>query len=216
MTIVFTVFLGLLARLPSDNVPYPLFAYAGLMAWTFFAGAVSSTGNSLVGNAPLITKVYFPRLIIPIASVVARLVDFAVAIVILVGLMFYFRISLSVNMLMAPPMIILLALIALACGLWTSALNVKYRDIGIALPMLIQVWMFVSPVVYPLSMIPPKFRLIYSLNPLVGIIDGFRSSLFGTTFNWTSLIMAAAVTAILLVYGAYAFQSREKTFADLI
>ena len=184
MTIIFTVFLGILARVPSDHVPYPIFAYAGLLLWTFFSGAVSATGNSLVGNAHLITKAYFPRAIIPIAAIVARLVDLAVAYVILIALMFYYHISLTPRILFSPLLIILLALLALGFGMWTSAVNVKYRDVGLALPVLIQLWMFVSPVVYPLSFVPERWRLLYALNPLVGIIDSFRAVLFGNEINW--------------------------------
>jgi lipopolysaccharide transport system permease protein len=216
MTLIFTVVLGKLVRVPSNSIPYPLFAYAGLMLWTFFSGAVSNTGNSLVGNAHLITKVYFPRLIIPIATITARLVDFVVAFIILFCLMLYYRVGLTPNFLMVPVMIILLALLALGFGLWTSAVNVKYRDVGLALPVLIQLWMFASPVVYPLSLVPPRYQLAYSFNPLVGLIEGFRAALFGSQFNWRALLISAGVTVILLVYGAFAFQRREKTFADII
>jgi lipopolysaccharide transport system permease protein len=216
MTIIFTVVLGMLVRIPTDNVPYPLFAYVGILLWTFFSGAVSTTGNSLVGNAHLITKVYFPRLIIPIASIAARLVDFGVAFIILIGLMVYFRVGITPRFLAAPILILLLALLALGFGMWTSAVNVKYRDVGIALPVLIQLGMFVSPVVYPLSLVPQKWQFVYSLNPLVGIIEGFRAVVFGGAIYWPAVIISAVVTPLLLLYAAYAFQSREKTFADII
>ena len=216
MTVIFTIFLGILARVPSDNVPYPLFVYAGTMLWTFFSGAVSTTGNSLVGNAHLITKAYFPRVMIPIASIAARLVDVVVAFVILIGLMLYFHVAITPSILLSPLLILLLALLALGFGMWTSAVNVKYRDVGIALPVLIQLWMFVSPVVYPLSFVPARWRLVYALNPLVGIIDAFRAVLFGNNLNWPSLFISIGFTAVLLAYATYAFQSREKTFADII
>jgi lipopolysaccharide transport system permease protein len=216
MTIIFTIFLGRLVRVPSDGVPYSLFAYAGIMFWTFFSGAVSNTGNCLVGNAQLITKVYFPRLIIPMAAIIARLVDFGVAFVILVGLMLYYHINITPRVILVPLLTLLLACLALAFGLWTSALNVKYRDVGIALPVLIQLWMFVSPIVYPLSLVPAQWQLAYSLNPLAGIIEAFRSVLFGTKLHWTSLTISVSMTVVFLVYAAYAFQSREKTFADII
>jgi lipopolysaccharide transport system permease protein len=216
MTIIFTVFLGSWVRVPSDGVPYALFAYAGLLPWTFFSGAVLSTSNSLVGNANLITKVYFPRLIIPIASVAARLVDLGVAFVILIGLMFYFRAPITSHLLMIPFLILLVALLALAFGLWTSAVNVKYRDVGIALPVLIQLWMFASPIVYPLSLVPPRWRLVYSLNPLVGVTEGFRAALFGLRLNRTALSISIVVTLVLLIYSTYAFRRREKTFADIV
>jgi lipopolysaccharide transport system permease protein len=215
MTIIFTIFSGLV-EVPSNGVPYPLFAYAGLICWTFFSGAVSNTGNCLVGNAHLITKVYFPRLLIPIASILARLVDFGVAFILLIGLMFYFQVSITPRILATPLLTLLLALLALAFGMWTSAVNVKYRDVGIALPVLIQLWMFVSPIVYPLSLIPPRWRLAYSLNPLVGIIEAFRAVLFGNNLYWPSLIISVSMTVVFLVYAAYVFQSREKTFADII
>ena len=216
MTLVFTIFLGVIVRVPSDGVPYPIFAYSGLLLWTFFSGAISGSGNSLVGNAHLITKVYFPRLLVPLASILARVVDLLVALMMLVGLMIYFRVGLSTGLLMAPLMITLLALLALGLGLWTSALNVKYRDVGLALPVFIQLWMFVSPVVYPLALVPERWRLVYSLNPLVGIIEGFRAALFGKSFNWQALGISAIVTLALLVYAGYVFKRREKTFADII
>jgi lipopolysaccharide transport system permease protein len=216
MTLVFTIVLGRLVRVPSDGIPYPLFAYAGLTIWTFFSGAVSVTGNSLVGNANLITKVYFPRMIIPVASVMGKLVDLGVACIILIGLMAYYRVGPTRHFLMAPFLILLVALLSLGLGMWTSAVNVKYRDVGIALPVLIQLWMFVSPVLYPLSMVPAKWRLLYSLNPLVGIIGGFRSAVFGEAFDWPAIGLATVITSVLLIYAAYSFRRHERTFADLV
>jgi lipopolysaccharide transport system permease protein len=216
MTLVFTIVLGRLVKVPSDGIPYPLFAYAGLLIWTFFSGAVSTTGNSLVGNANLITKVYFPRMIIPVASVIGKLVDLGVACIILIGLMAYYRIGLTRHFLMAPFLILLVALLSLGLGMWTSAVNVKYRDIGLALPVLIQLWMFVSPVVYPVSIVPAKWRLLYSLNPLVGIIGGFRAAVFGQAFDWPAIAIATAFTSVLLIYAAYSFRHHERTFADLV
>jgi len=216
MTMIFTIFLGRVVQVPSDNIPYPLFVYAGLLLWTFFSGAVTATGNSLVGNAPLITKVYFPRLIIPIAAITARLVDLGIAFLILAGMMIYYRAALTMQLLMVPPLVLLMVLLALGFGLWTSAVNVKYRDVGIALPVLIQLWMFASPVVYPLSLVPQRWQLAYSLNPVAGILEGFRSALFGKAFNWPTIILAAIFTLLLLVYATYAFRNRERVFADLI
>lgn len=216
MTIIFTAVFGTFIRVPSNNIPYPIFAYSGLVLWTFFSGAILAAGNSLVGNAQLITKVYFPRLIIPVATITARLVDLGVAFVILIGLLIYFRVSPSPHLLMVPFFVILLALLALGFGLWTSALNVKYRDVGLALPVLIQLWMFASPVVYGLDIVPPKLQLLYSLNPLVGILQGFRAALFGGSFNWPAIIISSAITLTLLVYGAYSFRNRERTFADIV
>ncbi|HEX8475878.1 MAG TPA: ABC transporter permease [Pyrinomonadaceae bacterium] len=216
MTLIFTIFLGMLARVPSQDVPYPLFVYAGLLPWTFFSSAVLNSGNSLVGSAHLITKVYFPRVIIPAASTGARLVDFAIAFVILLGLMIYYGVAPSRGLLMLPVLVALVTLLALGLGMWISALNVRYRDIGIALPVLIQLWMFVSPVLYPSTLVPQQWQHLYALNPLVGIVDGFRSSLFARPFNWTAIAISAVFTVVLLVYAAFAFQRMEKSFADVV
>lgn len=215
-TVVFTVFLGLLARVPSDGAPYPLFAFAGLVPWTFFANSVSNGGNSLVGNAHLLTKVYFPRLIIPASAVGGRLVDFGVSCALLVAMMLFYGVRPGAGALMLVPLVLLLGLFSLGASLWASALNVKYRDVGIALPVLIQLWMFVSPVVYPATLVPERWRRLYTLNPVAGIIEGFRSALFGRDFDWPALASAAAVTAALLVCAAFAFKRMEKTFADLV
>jgi lipopolysaccharide transport system permease protein len=214
--IVFTLFFGRLAGVPSDNVPYPLFAYAGLLPWTFFANAIGSSGNSLVGSANLITKVYFPRMIIPAAAIAAGLVDLGISFLVLVVLMIYYRIHVTWGILMFPVVVLLTALLALGVGMWLSALNVKYRDVRFALPFIIQLWMFVSPVIYPASFLPAQFRWLLSLNPMTGIIEGYRSSLFGRTFNWSALAVSAAITLALLLYSSYAFHRMEKNFADII
>src|SRR6266480_1407555 len=156
--LIFTIFFGRLAGVPSDNIPYPLFAYAGLLPWTFFANAISNSGNSLVGNANLITKVYFPRMIVPGAAVAAGLVDFAIASVILVLLMIYYGVSLRWTVLMFPVLVLMTTLLALGVGMWLSALNVKYRDVRFALPFAVQLWLFVSPVIYPISFLPQRWR----------------------------------------------------------
>ena len=215
-TLIFTVFLGKLVRVPSDNVPYPLFAYAGLLPWTFFASAVTYSGNSLIGSSHLITKVYFPRVIIPGAAIGARLVDFAVAFTLLLGLMVIYGIKPTWSLVALPLLILLLTLLTLGLGMWSAALNVKYRDIGIALPVLIQLWMFVSPVVYPASLVPAKWRWIYALNPMVGIIEGFRASVFGLQAEFQPLVISTIVTLGLLIYSAYIFKRMEKDFADLV
>jgi len=214
--LVFTLFFGRLAGVPSDNVPYPVFAYAGLLAWTFFANAITNSGNSLVGSANLITKVYFPRMIIPGAAVAAGLVDFAIAFVILVVLMIYYGVMVTWSILMFPVLVLLTTLLALGMGMWLSALNVKYRDVRFALPFLVQLWMFISPVIYPASFLPAKFRWLLSLNPMTGIIEGYSSSLFGLRFNWIALAVSAAITLILLLYAAYSFRRMEKSFADIV
>jgi len=214
--LIFTIFFGRLAGVPSDNIPYPIFAYAGLLPWTFFSNAISNSGNSLVGNTNLITKVYFPRMIIPMAAVAAGLVDLAISFLVLIPLMVYFKIGASWTWLMFPVMVFLTAFLAFAVGMWLSALNVKYRDVRFALPFIVQLWMFVSPVIFPTSFVPPRFRWVLVLNPLTGIIEGYRSSLFGRQFNWVALAASAAITVAMLVYSSYAFHRMEKNFADII
>ena len=214
--LVFTLFFGRLAGVPSDNVPYPVFAYAGLLAWTFFANAITNSGNSLVGSANLITKVYFPRMIIPGAAVAAGLVDFAIAFVILVVLMIYYGVMVTWSILMFPAVVLVTILLALGVGMWLSALNVKYRDVRFALPFLVQLWMFVSPVIYPTSFLPARFRWFLWLNPMTGIIEGYRSALFGRPFNWTALAVSTGITLGLLVYASYSFRRMEKSFADIV
>jgi lipopolysaccharide transport system permease protein len=213
-TLIFTIFLGRLARIPSGAVPYSLFAYSGLLLWTFFASSVTYGSNSLVGSSQLITKVYFPRMLVPCAAIGARVLDLAIAFVILAGLMLYHRIALTWGMLMVPLFVGLLVLLALGLGMWASALNVKYRDIGIALPVVVQLWMFVSPIVYPASLVPARWQLLYSLNPLVGIIEGFRSALFGAEFYWPAIGISAVITLAVLFSSAYIFRRMEKGFAD--
>jgi lipopolysaccharide transport system permease protein len=214
--LVFSLFFGRLAGVPSDNVPYPVFAYAGLLPWTFFANAIGNSGNSLVGSANLITKVYFPRVIIPAAAVGAGLVDLAISFVVLIPLMIYYGITISWNVLLFPILVLLTALLALGVGMWLSALNVKYRDVRFALPFLIQLWMFVSPVIYPTSFLPQKWRLLFALNPMTGIIEGYRSALFGHSFNWKALTFATVITVAVLVYSSFSFRRMEKSFADIV
>ena len=216
VALIFTIFLGRLARVPSDGVPYPLFAYTGLLPWTFFSGAVANSGNSLVGNANLITKVYFPRTLIPVAAVIARLADLAVAFAVAVAMMAYYGVALTWNFALLPALVALLTLLALGLSMWFSALNVRYRDVGVALPVALQLLMFASPVAYPSSLVPPAWRTAYALNPLVGLIEGFRAALLGRPMDWAALGVSAAVTAVLLVYSAYTFRRRERGFADVV
>jgi len=215
-TVVFTVFLGLLARFPSEGLPYPLLVLSGLLPWTFFTNAVSNGSYSLVGNAHLITKANFPRLILPAAAVVGRLVDFGVSFVLLALLILFYGASFGSSLLMLVPLVLLLTLFSLGASLWAAALNVKYRDLGIILPVLIQLGMFTSPVVYPSTLVPERWRWLYSLNPMSGIIEGFRAALFGRKFDWPSLGVATIFTLALVVYAAFAFKRMEKTFADLV
>jgi homopolymeric O-antigen transport system permease protein len=214
--LIFTLFFGKLAGVPSDGIPYPLFAYAGLLPWTFFSNAVTTSSNSLIGSANLITKVYFPRMIIPGASVAAGLVDFAIAFAILVVLMIYYRVSLTWNILMLPPLVVTTALLALGVGMLMSALNVKYRDVRHALPFAIQLLLFATPIIYPFSMVPAPWRQLLLLNPLTGIFNGYRSALFGRPFDWTSLVLAFAITIFLLVFATFYFRRTERSFADIV
>lgn len=214
--IIFTLLFGRLAGIKSDGVPYPIFAYSGLLIWTFFANSVTNSGNSLVGSANLITKIYFPRMIIPGAAVAAGLVDLGLASLVLVVLMLYYQVPIGGGILMIPPLLFLTTLLALGVGMWLSALNVKYRDVRHAIPFLIQLWMFASPVIYPASILPARWRWVLELNPLTGIIENFRVALFGGRFGWTSLSVSTAVTLIILVWSAYSFRRVEKTFADIV
>jgi lipopolysaccharide transport system permease protein len=214
--ILFTVIFGRLAKVPSDGIPYPIFAYAGLLPWTFFSNAVTISSNSLVGNAAIITKVYFPRMMIPAAAVGAGLVDFAIAGVILVAMMAWYGFGLSIAALMLVPLVILTVMLALAVGTWTSGLNVKYRDVRYALPFFIQMWMYASPVIYPTNFVPQQWRWLLVLNPLTGIIEGYRSALFSRPFEWHHLAVSAAICLVLLGYGTYSFKQLERDFADVI
>jgi lipopolysaccharide transport system permease protein len=215
--IVFTLFFGKLAGVSSDGIPYPLFAFAGLLPWTYFSNAVTSSSNSLVGSANLISKVYFPRMIIPGAAVGAGLVDFAIGFALLAALMAYYGVALTWNLLMLPALVALTAALALSVGLWMSALNVKYRDIRYALPFLIQLWMFVSPIIYPTRIVPERWRWMIMLNPLTGLIENFRIVLLGgREIDWMSLACSAVMTTGLLVYSAYNFKRMERSFADIV
>jgi len=213
-TLIFGRLGGFDAR--TGGIPYPLFAYAGLLPWTFFSNAITTSGNSLVGSANLITKVYFPRMIIPGAAVAAGLVDFLIAFVLLIGLMLYYQVTITWNLLLFPALVLLTALLATGVGMWLSALNVKYRDIRFALPFIVQLWMFLSPVFYPSNALPQKYRWAFALNPLTGIIDAYRSSLFGRPIDWTALGVSTLITIVLLVYASYSFRRMEKTFADIV
>ena len=216
MMIIFTIFFGRLAAVDSAGIPYPLFALAGLVPWTFFSNAITASGNSLVGSANLITKVYFPRLIVPAAAMLAGLVDFLLAFALLVLLMIYYQVSPTMHLLFLPLLVLLTALFGLGVGTWMSALNVKYRDVRFALPFLIQLWLFVSSVILPSSSLPAKWRWLLLFNPMSGIIEGYRSALFGLPFDWTALGMAALLTFIVLVYSIYSFGRVERSFADII
>jgi lipopolysaccharide transport system permease protein len=217
MTAIFTLFLGGLARVPSEaSIPYALFAYVGLLPWTFFSGAVLGSATSVVNSSQLITKVYFPRLAIPAAAVAARLVDFAVAFVVLIGLMIVYGVTPTWSIAALPLVIVLTLLLAIGVGTFVAALNVKYRDVGIIVPVVLQLGMFVSPVVYSTSLVPGRWRGVYALNPLVGVIDGFRAAILGRPFDWTTLTISAAVTVVVVVPSLYVFRRMETSFADTI
>ncbi len=216
MMIIFTLFFGRLAGIPSDGIPYPLFAYAGLLPWTFFSNALNNSGNSLVGNSSLITKVYFPRMIIPIAAVGSSLIDFVISFGLLILLMLYYNIGFSPGVLMLPILILLTVLLTIGIGMWMSALNVKYRDIRYALPFVIQLWMFATPIIYPSSLIPDKWRWLFRINPLTGLIEGYRSAIFGKPFDLTGLAISIFFIFVVLIYSAYTFRQMERRFADIV
>jgi lipopolysaccharide transport system permease protein len=215
--LIFSLLFGRFAGIPSDGIPYPAFSYGGLLIWTFFANSVTNSGNSLVGSANLITKIYFPRMIIPAAAVAAGLVDLALAFIVQIGLMIYYRIPLSWGLAMVPVLVVMTTLLALGVGTWLSALNVKYRDIRYAIPFVIQIWMFVSPIIYPLNKLPAKWQSLLLLNPLTGIVHNFRVALFANgPFDWKSIGVSLAITLIVLVYSMFSFRRMERHFADTV
>lgn len=216
-SLIFAVIFGLFADLPSDGVPYLLFVFAGMLPWNYFSGALQRAGNSLIGDARLISKVYFPRLIIPLASTFAVLIDFAVSLVVFFVLALFYRSGLSWQIVALPYFLLITTLGAVGVSLWLSALNVQYRDFMYALPFLIQVWMFASPVVYSSSLIPEPWRRLYALNPAVGYIEGFRWSLLGqATLDWWMVVSATVISLLAFVGGAFFFRRVERTFADVI
>ncbi|HJQ34528.1 MAG TPA: ABC transporter permease [Pyrinomonadaceae bacterium] len=214
--LVFTLVFTRFVKLEEGAVPYPLFAYSGLLLWTFFSVSITSGTTSLITNTSLITKVYFPRAFIPAAAVGAGLVDFCVGALMLVGLAVYYRVQLTWGLLLAPFFVMLAAMLALACGLLTSSLTVKYRDLRHTLPFLLQFWMFASPVIYPMEAVPGRWRWLLALNPLTGVLEGFRSALAGTPFEWGRILVPVVVAPALLALAFYVFRRLEDTFADLI
>ncbi|HLE16315.1 MAG TPA: ABC transporter permease [Anaerolineales bacterium] len=215
--VVFSVFFGGLLNVPSDGIPYPVFSYTGLLPWGVFSKALNDAGRSLVTNRTMITKIYFPRMVIPLASVLAGVVDFLIAFIVLLGLMVYFHIQPTSNV-WALPLFLLLALItASGVGLWLSAMNVLYRDIGYIIPFLTQLWFYLTPIVYPSSEIPEKWQLLYALNPMVGVVEGFRWALLGTETAPGPMVAVSAVIAVLmLITGMFYFRRMERTFADMV
>jgi len=212
--VVFSIFFGRLAKIPSEGVPYPIFNYAGLLPWQFFANALSQSSNSLVGSANLIRKVYFPRLVIPISAVLSGVVDFGIAFLVLLGMMIYYQVWPTWGLLLLPAFLLLALITALGVGLWLSALNVHYRDIKYIVPFLVQFWMYATPVVYPSSLLEQPWRTIYGLNPMVGVVEGFRWALLGTNPPQGMIFVSAGVALAILISGLFYFRRMEKTFAD--
>lgn len=215
--VVFSLFFGHLAKVPSDGVPYPIFSFAGLVPWTFFANGLSQSSNSLVGSANLITKVYFPRLIVPLASVFSGIVDFVLAFAVLLAMMLYYGLLPSLNALWLPLFVLLALVTSLGVGLWLSALNVEYRDVRYVLPFITQFWLFATPIAYPSSLLHEPWHTIYGLNPMVGVVEGFRWALLRTnTAPGPMIAVSSTAAVIILVTGAFYFRRMERTFADVV
>src|SRR6195256_5211841 len=216
MMVVFSLFFGKLAGVKSDGIPYPIFTFCALLPWQLFAHALTESSNSLVANERLITKVYFPRLVVPLAAVLGGLVDFAVAFVILLAMMLYYGIVPTWAIVTLPAFILLAVFTALAVGLWLSALNVKYRDVRYTINFLIQFWLFATPVAYPSSIVPQRWRALYGLNPMAGVVEGFRWALLGKSPPGALLWVSVAVVILLLLGGLYYFRRMETQFADIV
>jgi lipopolysaccharide transport system permease protein len=215
--VVFSLFFGRLAKVPSDGIPYPIFSYAALVPWTFFANGLGQSADSLVGNANLINKVYFPRLAIPIATVLSGAVDFALAFVVLLGMMVFYGMAPTLNVLWLPVFLLLAFVAALGVGLWLSALNVQYRDVRYVVPFITQFWLFATPVAYSSTLLSEPWRTLYGLNPMVGVVEGFRWALLGTQTAPGPIVLVSVVAALgILVSGAFYFRRMEKTFADVV
>ena len=215
--VVFTLFFGKLAKIPSEGVPYPIFSYAGLLPWTFFAQAMNQSSDSLVGNAHLITKVYFPRLAVPLSATLAPLVDFCIAFIVLIGMMFYYQIFPTGTLVWLPAFLLLAFATSLGAGLWFSALNVQYRDVRYTVPFLTQLWLFATPVIYPSSTVHGPWRIILGLNPMTGVVEGFRWALLGIGEAPGAMIYTSMGVSLLLVFtGLIYFNRMEKTFADVV
>lgn len=214
--LLFTLVFGRLARIPSDGLPYPVFVYAALLPWTFFAGSITNAANSLVGQQQLISKVYFPRLVIPLASVGAGLVDFAIAALVLLGLMAWYGLGWSLQLLAVPALVLAVVFIALGVGTLLAALTVFYRDFRYVLPFLVQFWMFATPVVYPASLFPEQWRWLLYLNPMTGLIEGFRSAFLGRPFDTGGLVISGLSALLVFAVGVLVFEKMERHFADII
>ncbi|MBI3320977.1 MAG: ABC transporter permease [Candidatus Omnitrophica bacterium] len=217
MMVVFTLFFGTLAKLPSEGIPYPLFAYGALLPWQIFSRSLTESASKLVTDQRLVTKVYFPRLLLPLASVLSALVDFLIASTLLVGLMGFYSVMPRATIVWLPLFVGLMVVTALGMGFWLSALNLEYRDVRYLLPFLSQLWLFLTPVVYPSSLVPAQWQWLYSLNPMVGVVDGFRWALFGVGSGPGPMVAVSAMASLaLFVSGAFFFRSRERVFADVL
>jgi homopolymeric O-antigen transport system permease protein len=215
--VVFTVFFGKFAKIPSDGIPYPIFSYSALLPWTYFSRTLGQAGNSLVSNKHLITKIYFPRVTLPASYSLSGLLDFALASIILLGMMLYYDIRFTWGLLMFPVLVVILFLLVLGVGMIFSSLNVKYRDIGHSLPFIVQLWLFLTPIIYPTSMVPEKFRSLMAFNPTVGIIEAFRAALLPTRqIDWNLLGLATLITIIIFAVGLVYFTKTEREFADIV
>jgi len=215
--LVFTIVFGKLAKIPSDGLPYPLFAYAALAPWNFFAQGLTQSADSLIGSGNLIKKVYFPRLAIPVSAVSAGLVDFTISFTVLLGMMMWYGVHVRANMLWLPLLLVLAYITSLGAGLWLSALNVRFRDVKYAVPFLVQFWMYATPIAYPSSLLHEPWRTLYGINPMAGVVEGFRWAMLGTNNRPGLMIIASAVVAVaVLIGGAFYFRRMEKSFADVV
>lgn len=214
--VIFSVVFGRLAQMPSDGLPYPVFVYAGLLPWTFFAGAISASGQSLVGSAHLVSKVYFPRLIIPLSSVGAGLVDLAISTVILLLMMLWYGVGWSPQLLAAPLLLLAVVFTALGVGTLLSALTVAYRDFTHLTPFVVQIWMYITPVIFPVSLVPERWQWVLFLNPMTGLVEGFRSAFLGRPFDFAGLGISFAIAAVAFAIGVAYFEKVERRFADII
>ena len=215
--VVFSIFFGHLAKVPSDGLPYPIFTFCGLLPWQLFSHALAESSNSLVSNEKLITKIYFPRLVIPLSAALSGLVDFVFAFFVLLGMMFYYGIMPSGALWTLPFFVLLAMTTALGVGFWLSALNVQYRDVRYTIPFITQLWLFISPVAYPSSIVPEPWRFLYGFNPMAGVVEGFRWILLGRADSFgTMLAVSVGVAAVLFISGLFYFRRMEKTFADVV
>jgi len=215
--VVFSLFFGRLAKIPSDGIPYPIFSYAALVPWAFFANGLNQASNSLVGNSNLIKKVYFPRIAMPIAAVLGGVVDFILAFIMLIGMVLYFGMVPTVNVVWLPFFLLLAFVTSLGASLWLSAMYVQYRDVRHIIPFLTQIWLFATPIAYPSSLLPEPWRTIYGINPMVGVVEGFRWALLGTQTGPQAMIIVSSLVALLLLFsGTFYFRRMERTFADVV